>query len=63
MKNLEKLYLDTYVKRLKPNKMEPHLQNLEELKEYLFQLRLQLAKGVKTPDWTLEDLDKALKSF
>ena len=61
--NLEKLYLDTYVERLQPNKIEPHLQHLEQLKEYLFQLCLQLAKGIETPDWTLEDLEVALKSF
>ena len=27
---LEKLYLDTYIERLKPNKIEPDLKNLEE---------------------------------
>ena len=35
---LEKLYLDTYVDRLKPNRIAPGLENLEKLKEYLFQL-------------------------
>ena len=35
---LEKLYLDTYVDRLKPNRIAPCLENLEKLKEYLFQL-------------------------
>ena len=61
--NLEDLYVKTYIERLKPNKIEPQLKNLEKLKEYLFQLRYQLAKDVATPDWTMKDLEKALKSF
>ena len=48
---------------MKPNKIEPQLQNLEELKEYLFQLRYELAKGLITPDWTMKKLEEALKSF
>ena len=55
--------MDTYVERLQLNKIEPELQHLEKLKEYLFQLRFQLAKDRKTPDWTLEQLETALKSF
>ena len=43
--------------------MEPQLENLRKLKEYLFQLHLKLAKEVKTPSWTLDDLEVALKSF
>ena len=42
--NLEDLYLQTYTDRLQPNTIEPQLQNLEQLKEYLFQLRYLLAK-------------------
>ena len=36
---LEKLYLDTYVDRLKPNRIAPGLENLQKPKEHLFQLR------------------------
>ena len=63
LKNLENLYLHTYLNRLQPNQVEPHLQHLQQLKEYLFQLRLQLARGKKTPEWTLKDLEKVLKSL
>ena len=44
LKNLESLYLDTYVERLKPNQMPERLSNLENLKEYLFELRYTLQK-------------------
>ena len=63
LKSLEKLYLDTYLNRLKPNEMDGELKNLERLKEFLFQLRYDLAKETKSPDWTLEDIEEALKTF
>ena len=63
LKNLENLYLNTYINRLRPNQVQPHLQHLQQLKDYLFQLRLQLAQGKKTPDWTLKHLEKVLKSL
>ena len=49
--------------RLKPNKIEDDLINLEKLKEYLFKLRYTLAKMKSSPDWTLKDLERALKTF
>ena len=47
---------------LKPNEIDSKLKNLEQLKEYLFQLRYELAKNVTTVDWTIKDLENALKS-
>ena len=61
--SLEQLYLDTYVERLKPNKMASGLENLERLKEYLFQLRYNLCKTRKSKEWTSKELEKALKSL
>ena len=61
--NLENLYLRTYIDRLKPNEIEPHLQSMEQLKEYLFQLRYNLAKDVITPDLTHDDLEKSSQIF
>ena len=60
---LEKLYLDTYKDRLKPNNISSGLEKLEELKEYLYQLRYDLCKAKKTKEWTNDDLEKALKSL
>ena len=60
---LEKLYLDTYIERLKPNKMAPELENLEMRKEYLFKLRYEICKTKKTKEWTRDDLEKVLKSM
>ena len=63
LKNLESLYLEMYVQRLKPNKMDDELDNLENLKEYLFKLSYALAKTSKTPNWTLDKLKDALKTL
>jgi hypothetical protein len=63
--NLEKLYLKTYVNRLKPNVITSGLESLEEMKEYLFQLRLELCKDKISKQWNMDDLEnvfKALKS-
>ena len=60
---LEALYIETYRDRLKPNPMSKGLQDLKELKEYLFNLRFQYASKRISEDWKLEDLEKVLKSL
>ena len=60
---LEKLYLETYVERLKPNKMADGLELLEEMKEYLYQLRYDVCIDKKSKDWSGEELEKALKGM
>ena len=60
---LENLYLKTYQERLKPNQIKPSLQEVEYLKEYLFEIRLKLARNISSRNWNMEDLNKALKSF
>ena len=62
-KLLENLYMDTYVERLKPNEMVPGLENLENLKEYLFKLRYEACKDKKTDEWNQDELEKVLKSM
>ena len=60
---LEALYIDTYRERLKPNIISDDLKDLKSLKEYLFNLRFKYASGKITSDWTIEDLEKVLKSL
>ena len=62
-KALEKLYMDTYKERLKPNKIAPGCENLELLKEYLYKLRYESCKSKKTEKWVMDDLDNVLKSM
>ena len=60
---LEKIYIDFYTERMKPNTMREELKELESHKENLFELRLKLAELEKTPDWTMEELEKVLNSL
>ena len=60
---LEALYLDTYIQRLKPNKIADGLEELKSLKEYLFDLRLKYSRRIISKDWEMEKLDKVLKSL
>ena len=60
---LEELYLDTYVKRLTPNPVKEGLEEIVKLKEMLFDMRMINSKFEVTEDWTIDDLDKVLKSL
>ena len=60
---LEKMYVEFYQDRMAPNQITPGLENLEHHKEELFNLRMILAEGKKSPDWTADELDKVLKSL
>ena len=43
--------------------MAEGLENLEKLKNYLFELRYQAAKNAPTIEWTKDDLEKVLKAL
>ena len=60
---LKKLYEHTYKKRLEHRKMKPELINLFNLKMYLFNLRLEVTKKIKSKKWSEEDLLKVLKTL
>ena len=60
---LENLYLETYVSRLKPNSVTPDFEELMTLKSTLFEMNYQLAQCNTTDDWTLKDLEQALRSL
>ena len=57
---LKKLYLDHYKDRLSHKEISPNLKRLKELREELFELRLKSCRENKSPDFKIEDLDKAL---
>ena len=61
--SLKNLYLDTYKDRLKNRDIADGLEDIRCLKEDLWSRRLKLAEKQKTPDWTMNQLDKVLKSL
>ena len=60
---LETLYKDTYADRLTPNQISPNLEDLKSLKAYLFQSNYDLAQTETSTEWSITDLEKALKSL
>jgi hypothetical protein len=60
---LEELYLDTYVERLAPNPIKDGLEEIMKLKEMLFDMRMLNSTFEVTGDWTMEDLQKVLRSL
>ena len=62
-KQLKDLYVDVYKDRLRHRNIRPEYKQMKENKEYLFNLRLNLSKVRKTPDWTKPDLLKVLKKL
>ena len=58
---LKILYLDTFKYRMRQKPVKPGYESILSLQEELFKLRLEEAKKKKSPDWTLADLEEALK--
>ena len=48
---------------MKPNQIASGLETLEEMKEYLFQLRMDICKDKKSRKWTLDDLENVFKTL
>ena len=48
---------------MRSREIAPGLEDIRSLKEDLWLRRLTLLKSVKTPDWTLAELEKALKQL
>ena len=61
--DLEDLYVQTYMSRLSSNPLPEDLIQNRELKSYLFDLEVSLAKCDKTKDWSFEELEAALHSM
>ena len=60
---MEKLYLETYIERLKPNPTPEDLKNIVELKNVLFDLRMKKCSSEISKDWKSCDLEKVLKNL
>ena len=60
---LETLYIETYKSRLQPNPVSEDMAELKYLKEYLHDIQMNIARNRITKDWTIDDLNKALKTL
>ena len=55
--------METFKYRLRHRPAQPGFESLLEDQEELFKLRLELSKSVKTEEWSMKDLDEALKEL
>ena len=60
---LKKLYLETYVHRLRHRPIKHGLELLKSLKEDLWERRYKLLKENKTDGWKTSDIKKVLKTL
>ena len=60
---LKTLYKNTYIDRLSHCDILPEYETIFVLKNYLFDLRMKVTGKVKSPDWTINQLVKVLKSL
>ena len=60
---LKKLYLKTYVHRLRNRTIKEDFEDLKELKNKLFEMRLELSGVCKTEPWVMKDLDRVLNAL
>ena len=60
-KQIEALAVEVFKDRLENRQINDELAELKKNKETLCTLRLEQASNNKTPDWTIEDLEKVLK--
>ena len=60
---LKKLYLETFKYRLRQRPTQPGFENILKDQKELFDLRIELAKEIKTKPWEMVDLDNAIKSL
>ena len=58
---LKSLYLKTYVHRLRNRPIREDYQVMKQLKDELFEIRLNLASCNKSAPWTMDDLEFILK--
>ena len=58
---LKKLYLETFLWRLRDQPIRPDLVELQDMKNYLFKTILKTCTKKKTLPWTIQDLEKVFK--
>ena len=60
---LKELYLQTFKYRLRQRPAQPWFEDLLNTQEKVVQTETRIGKNEKTADWTMYDLDKALKQL
>ena len=62
-KELKHLYLDTYIQRLRNRPIKQDFNEIKNIKEDLFNERLELSLKKKSEPWKMSNLEKVLKAL
>ena len=60
---LKQLYLQTYTQRLRNRPMKPEFEEINMLKNKLFNLRLNISEKRRSKPWVIQDLEVVLKDL
>ena len=60
---LTQQYLQTYPHRLRNRPIKSEFEEIKDLKDELFDMRLKISEGRKTKLWVMKDLEKVLKGL
>ena len=52
-----------YKERLRSRPVRPDLLEFEGRKKMIFKMKMKLAESTKSPEWTMSDLDRALRDL
>ena len=58
---LKELYYNEFKERLRSRPVHPEFLDIQEIKDSIFQLKMDQVKMKKTDDWTMAELDNVLK--
>ena len=62
-KGSKQLYLETYMHRLRNRPIKKDFEEIEELKNKLFSMRLKISQNKKSKTWNMKDLESVLKEL
>ena len=62
-RDLKRLLAKKYKDRLRLRPMRPDIRYLSKKKNEIFNMKMRISELKKSPDWTMRDLDDALKSL
>ena len=60
---LLQLYKSTYIDRLSHKDIQPKFSQLKDMKEYLFEIRYEIAQSRKSADWTTGQVETVCKNL
>ena len=62
-REIKTLLAKEYKERLRSRPARPDMKSMKKRKKQIFQLKMHLAESKESPEWTMKDIDEALKNL